>query len=214
MKKSLCLLFTLFIISSLSATNIQVITKKGTAKDSSIIYNEGVLTLDHIYSPLIDINLNNTKVNKLICNFVNFSDESESFWNRLENLSEVEFNFCTLNNFDFLKSLKDVKVVCFIESNTINDYSHIDFSNNKRLEELILSNYEVTNLNIVSDFVPKLKYFYVAYANCDLSSYDNLKRRILPETLFIIDSEQEQYFKGCYYILSDKFDLWNRKIKE
>lgn len=214
MKKSLCLLFILFIISSLSATNIQVITKKGTAKDSSIIYNEGVLTLDHIYSPVIDINLNNKKVNKLICNFVNFSDESESFWNRLENLSEVEFNFCTLNNFDFLKSLKDVKVVCFIESSEINDYSHIDFSNNKKLEGIILSNDQVTNLRIVSDFVPKLKYFHIAYANCDLSSYDNLKKRIHPETLFIINSEQELYFKDSYYIFRDKFDYWNRKIKE
>lgn len=214
MKKLITIFFIIIFVTKFYASGIEVITKDGNVKDTSIVYNNGTLTLNNIISPIISIKFNNeTEINKVIFNFVNFTEVSEPFWEKLKNISELEFNYCKLENFDFLKYLKELKILLFIESNEVNDYSHIDFSKNKKLEEIILSNYNVKDFNIISKYVPNLTYFHIAYANLDSISYSNLKSKILPKTIFVINNKQEQYFEGYNYILNTEFDYWNRSTK-
>lgn len=209
MKKIIFIFIISFFAFSCNCQKIEVSTKNNEIKQSSIIYEEGVLKLDHIKSKITGINLpKKMPVKKVIFEFVDLTEATENFWRCFSDTEVFVFSYTTLNNLDFMKYLKNAKAISFKESNYIDNY-HINILPDSKLEYLEFQVLSVSDITFSNNVYDKLKYLVIYNAKFNESCYKRIKEYFGKETCYIVNTEQFSFFTNYNY--SEPYlilDLW------
>lgn len=211
MKKKNILLLVINMTMSLFAVDIKIITNDGYAKENSIIYSNGVLRLDHINSKINDIVIGeDVKVRKVYFEFVDLTEASESFWNSFDDTEIFIFVYAELQDFDFIKHLKNAKAISFPEMNYIKGKNNIDLSSNEELEYFEIHYFDISTFYFSGEKNPNLKYLVLFNSYFSDDVYENIIKYFGKDVYFVISKEQEKMFIDSLYYDSEEIieKLW------
>ena len=194
------------------AHTFDLIYNDGSSKSCN--YNElsGELFVDHVLNkPVKEIKTNIEKkyIKKINFSFVYLDNLCEEFWNCTNECEIIKMNYVTSSNLDFVKKIPNLRVLSLIESNKIKSVTELDFSSNNKLEYIELEGLTINIENKV--ILPEgVKYFVICYSNINKNGYEKFAECISKDTVFIIDSSQEDLIKNPY-LNAEKVlrTLWN-----
>ena len=209
-KKNIFIIFFSFFIFSCYSQKIELQTKNSGIKQTSLLYEDGILTIDHIKSKVIDISIPKTMpIKKVIFNFVDLTEVTEDFWKSFEETEYFVFSFTTLNNLEFLTYLKNAKAISFKESNYIESYS-VSLSSNQNLEYLEIQALDLSEIKFKNTIYENLKYLVIYNAKFTDNCYERIIKYFGKETCYIINKEQMAYFSKYKYAEPDIiYDVWD-----
>lgn len=171
--KRIQIILLLCIFSKLFAANIIIEGNDGHRKIKSIDNETEKLFLVRESPTIKSIegleNLTNLKYIQI--SFSDLSNMSSSTWESMKEIETLKMDFCTLNNFEFLNSLPQLKFFSFTEGMSIASPFLIDLCNSEFLEYFEIHTNKLPRFPKIINCPKSLK--YVIY-NFDVSEINDM----------------------------------------
>ena len=171
--KRIQIILLLCIFSKLFAANIIIEGNDGHRKIKSVDNETEKLFLVRESPTIKSIegleNLTNLKYIQI--SFSDLSNMSSSTWESMKEIETLKMDFCTLNNFEFLNSLPQLKVFSFTEGMSIASPFLIDLCNSEFLEYFEIHTNKLPRFPKIINCPKSLK--YVIY-NFDVSEVNDM----------------------------------------
>ncbi len=171
--KRIQIILLLCIFSKLFAANIIIEGNDGHRKIKSVDNETEKLFLVRESPTIKSIegleNLTNLKYIQI--SFSDLSNMSSSTWESMKEIETLKMDFCTLNNFEFLNSLPQLKVFSFTEGMSIASSFLIDLCNSEFLEYFEIHTNKLPRFPKIINCPKSLK--YVIY-NFDVSEVNDM----------------------------------------
>lgn len=198
MRKIGLIIISLMLTISIYAREVRVITISGKTISIELDNKSNVLRFDHIASPLKEIEnpecLKN--IEKVVFSFVDLTNTEEIFWSSFSHVSNILFDYTDIEDFTFLRYLPDLKVISFRESNSINNFSNINLSNNKKLEYFELNGLKFINFEGFFNVPKSLKYLVIANSKLTEADYSKITESIDENIYLVVDYMQIKYLSN------------------
>jgi hypothetical protein len=198
MRKIGLIIISLMLTISIYARDVRVITISGKTISIELDNKSNVLRFDHIASPLKEIEnpecLKN--IEKVVFSFVDLTNTEEIFWSSFSHVSNILFDYTDIEDFTFLRYLPDLKVISFRESNSINNFSNINLSNNKKLEYFELNGLKFINFEGFFNVPKSLKYLVIANSKLTEADYSKITESIDENIYLVVDYMQIKYLSN------------------
>ena len=171
--KRIQIILLLCIFSKLFAANIIIEGNDGHRKIKSVDNETEKLFLVRESPTIKSIegleNLTNLKYIQI--SFSDLSNMSSSTWESMKEIETLKMDYCTLNNFEFLNSLPQLKVFSFTEGMSIASPFLIDLCNSEFLEYFEIHTNKLPRFPKIINCPKSLK--YVIY-NFDVSEVNDM----------------------------------------
>lgn len=216
--KRIQIILLLCIFSKLFAANIIIEGNDGHRKIKSVDNETEKLFLVRESPTIKSIegleNLTNLKYIQI--SFSDLSNMSSSTWESMKEIETLKMDFCTLNNFEFLNSLPQLKVFSFIEGMSIDSPFLIDLCNSEFLEYFEIHTNKLPRFPKIINCPKSLK--YVIY-NFDVSEVNDM--HLDSDIHIFVRDKYQSIIKNNniideikYFSLMEKYKIWNMFDKE
>ncbi len=198
MKKLLMFIILLTIPYLLFSENITIYGEDGLEKTISVDSTITELKLSKTVHQIIHISglENLAELKKIEIAFSDISLIDSATWKSMQQIEEIEINYCTSNNLSFIQYLPNLTIFSLVETNEIQDGCYLNLQNNIKLEKLVLHGFYNEDYPVI-DFVPEsLRSIDIRGSSFTQNTEDQFLTTVSENQIeLIVNKRQYQYFQ-------------------